>query len=77
VRPKARRNQAALLPRRSIDLAIGPRLSFLLPSGAAAIGERGIMPDVEGIAGPQLKSFIERIERLEDEKRARRRYQGP
>jgi len=28
------------------------------------------MPDVEGIAGPQLKSFIERIERLEDEKRA-------
>jgi len=35
------------------------------------------MPDVEGIAGPQLKSFIERIERLEDEKRARRRYQGP
>jgi uncharacterized protein (UPF0335 family) len=28
------------------------------------------MPDVGGIAGPQLKSFIERIERLEDEKRA-------
>ena len=27
------------------------------------------MPDVKGIAGPQLKSFIERIERLEDEKR--------
>jgi uncharacterized protein (UPF0335 family) len=31
---------------------------------------RGIMPDVEGIAGAQLKSFIERIERLEEEKRA-------
>ena len=29
------------------------------------------MPDVGGIAGAQLKSFIERIERLEDEKRAR------
>ena len=28
------------------------------------------MPDVGGIAGVQLKSFIERIERLEDEKRA-------
>ena len=27
------------------------------------------MPDVGGIAGTQLKSFIERIERLEDEKR--------
>ena len=41
-------------------------------AGAAAsrLGERGIMPDVGGIAGAQLKSFIERIERLEDEKRA-------
>ena len=28
------------------------------------------MPDVGGIAGAQLKSFIERIERLKDEKRA-------
>ena len=28
------------------------------------------MPDVGGIAGTQLKSFIERIERLEEEKRA-------
>jgi uncharacterized protein (UPF0335 family) len=28
------------------------------------------MPDVGGIGGEQLKSFIERIERLEDEKRA-------
>jgi uncharacterized protein (UPF0335 family) len=28
------------------------------------------MPDVGGIAGAQLKSFIERIERLGDEKRA-------
>jgi uncharacterized protein (UPF0335 family) len=28
------------------------------------------MPDVGGIAGAQLKSFIERIERLEGEKRA-------
>jgi hypothetical protein len=28
------------------------------------------MPDVGGIGGAQLKSFIERIERLEDEKRA-------
>ena len=28
------------------------------------------MPDVEGVAGDQLKSLIERIERLEEEKRA-------
>ena len=28
------------------------------------------MPDVGGIAGAQLKSFIERIERLEEEKKA-------
>jgi uncharacterized protein (UPF0335 family) len=28
------------------------------------------MPDVGGIAGAQLKSFVERIERLEEEKRA-------
>ena len=27
------------------------------------------MPDVGGIAGEQLKSFIERIERLEEDKR--------
>src|SRR5215469_8800803 len=37
---------------------------------ASQLGERGIMPDVGGIAVAQLKSFIERIERLEDEKRA-------
>jgi uncharacterized protein (UPF0335 family) len=28
------------------------------------------MPDVGGVAGDRLKSFIERIERLEEEKRA-------
>jgi uncharacterized protein (UPF0335 family) len=28
------------------------------------------MPDIGGIGGEQLKSLIERIERLEDEKRA-------
>jgi len=28
------------------------------------------MPDVGGIAGERLKSFIERIERLEEEKKA-------
>src|ERR1700758_4858936 len=46
------------------------RLSSCARRGAAATEERGIMPDVGGIAGAQLKSFIERIERLEDEKRA-------
>jgi len=28
------------------------------------------MPDIGGIAGDRLKSFVERIERLEEEKRA-------
>jgi uncharacterized protein (UPF0335 family) len=39
-------------------------------AGAASPPARGIMPDVGGIAGAQLKSFIERIERLEEEKQA-------
>src|SRR6266849_2586001 len=38
--------------------------------GSMVRGERGIMADVGGVAGEQLKSFIERIERLEEEKRA-------
>jgi len=42
----------------------------LLRGAASPLGEEGIMPDVGGIAGAQLKSFIERIERLEEEKRA-------
>jgi uncharacterized protein (UPF0335 family) len=37
--------------------------------GTATWG-RGIMTDVGGIGGEQLKSYIERIERLEEEKRA-------
>jgi uncharacterized protein (UPF0335 family) len=51
---------------------LGKRLAVivLLPSGRQQQGKEGIMPDVGGIAGAQLKSFIERIERLEDEKRA-------
>jgi len=32
------------------------------------------MPDVGGIAGEQLRSFIERIERLEEEKHALSAY---
>jgi uncharacterized protein (UPF0335 family) len=42
----------------------------LPPGGGIATGEEGIMPDVGGIAGAQLKTLIERIERLEEEKRA-------
>jgi uncharacterized protein (UPF0335 family) len=38
--------------------------------GRHCIGMRGNMADFGGIAGEQLKSLIERIERLEDEKRA-------
>jgi uncharacterized protein (UPF0335 family) len=33
-------------------------------------GKRGIMADVGGVAGEQLRSFIERLERLEEEKSA-------
>src|SRR5271166_5466086 len=58
------------------------RAEALIPDQGAAIvgaaaggrrhiwGMRGIMADFGGIAGEQLKSLIERIERLEDEKRA-------
>jgi uncharacterized protein (UPF0335 family) len=53
----------------------------LIPDRGAAIvgaaaggrhcnGDEGDMADFGGIAGEQLKSLIERIERLEDEKRA-------
>jgi uncharacterized protein (UPF0335 family) len=61
-----------LKPRRSIEIRAGGGYRPVAAAGAAAsqLGERGIMPDVGGIAGAQLKSFIERIERLEDEKRA-------
>jgi uncharacterized protein (UPF0335 family) len=38
--------------------------------GQHSQGKRGTMPDVGGVAGERLKSFIERIERLEEEKRA-------
>src|SRR5438270_13599501 len=38
--------------------------------GFVDAGEGDRMPDVGGVAGEQLKSFIERIERLEEEKRA-------
>jgi uncharacterized protein (UPF0335 family) len=39
--------------------------------GANLIKNEGAsMPDVGGIAGERLKSFIERVERLEEEKRA-------
>jgi uncharacterized protein (UPF0335 family) len=53
-------------------LIVAKAVAIVLPSpgGRRQIGEKGIMPDVGGIAGAQLKSLIERIERLEDEKRA-------
>jgi uncharacterized protein (UPF0335 family) len=38
--------------------------------GQRCQGKRGTMPDVGGVAVERLKSFIERIERLEEEKRA-------
>jgi uncharacterized protein (UPF0335 family) len=44
--------------------------SAILLRGQHHAGEEGIMPDVGGVAGAQLKSLIERIERLEEEKRA-------
>jgi uncharacterized protein (UPF0335 family) len=59
--------QKALLGVANRDVGYRPGLA----AGAASPpGEEGIMPDVGGIAGAQLKSFIERIERLEEEKRA-------
>jgi uncharacterized protein (UPF0335 family) len=40
-----------------------------MPPGYGGKRRGGIMPDIGGIAGAQLKSLIERIERLEEEKR--------
>src|SRR5271166_5990901 len=65
---RLRRRPAAL----SRPCAGGARSLSSVPccGGSITSGGRGTMPDVGGIAGEQLKSFIERIERLEDEKRA-------
>src|SRR5262249_53255564 len=46
---------------------------YLRPPAAGAaflVGRGGTMPDVGGVAVERLRSFIERIERLEEEKRA-------
>ena len=57
----------------------GPRLAsgkaagyrrHVAAGGAALSGDDATMADVGGIAGDRLKSLIERIERLEEEKRA-------
>src|SRR5690242_14199733 len=57
--------------RRSIDPRLGRRYRRRRRRGAVSqTGMRGNMADFGGIAGEQLKSLIERIERLEDEKRA-------
>ncbi len=47
-----------------------PAVIVALVAGGGEFDEGGPMPDVGGIAGDRLKSFIERIERLEEEKRA-------
>jgi uncharacterized protein (UPF0335 family) len=41
-----------------------------IAAGAASLRKGGTMPDTGGIAADRLKSFIERIERLEQEKQA-------
>ena len=49
---------------------LGPAAMFRAgAAGAPPLGEEGTMLDVGGIAVERLKSFIERIERLEEEKR--------
>src|SRR6516165_2419006 len=66
--PPSRRPPSPL--RSSIDSREGGRYRRAGRRGAASNRGEGIMSDVGGIAGAQLKSLIERIERLEDEKRA-------
>ena len=72
-----RRQKAAFAARSSIDPNRRP-LGLHPPRAAAIVGPlpRGarrhqseIMPDIGGIAGDRLKCFIERIERLEEERR--------
>src|SRR5712671_912455 len=65
-----RGTQTPSLPHRALVPAGREGYRPGLAAGAASPPGRGIMPDVRGIAGAQLKSFIERIERLEEEKRA-------
>ncbi len=62
----------SLVPAMNFRLARPASLIASRPccGGSITTGGEGIMPDVGGIAGAQLKSFIERIERLEEEKRA-------
>jgi uncharacterized protein (UPF0335 family) len=59
---------------RRIAEALMPVRAAAIVAAAAAGGRHqwgeGMMPDVGGVAGAQLKSLIERIERLEEEKRA-------
>src|SRR6202047_1037421 len=56
--------------RRRLSPLPNPSIEFgeALTQHSTNQGER--MPDVGGIAGERLRSFIERIERLEEEKRA-------
>jgi uncharacterized protein (UPF0335 family) len=56
-------------PRLASEKAAGYRRS-IAAGGAALAGDNRLMADVGGIAGDRLKSLIERIERLEEEKRA-------
>ena len=55
---------------RSIDARLGGGYRCAAAGGAASTRGEGRKADVGGIAGAQLKSFIERNERLEEEKRA-------
>src|SRR5260370_29657450 len=70
-----RRLSEALIAERAMAVAPCVGRARSLSSAALLRGQhhdRGkrIMPDVGGVAGAQLKSLIERIERLEEEKRA-------
>lgn len=51
-------------------LAPDPRLGHSRRPVGQGIGEDGIMAGKGGVAGERLKSFVERIERLEEEKAA-------
>jgi uncharacterized protein (UPF0335 family) len=49
---------------------VAPRAEGVKPARRSSDIEEWFMADVGGVAGDRLKSFIERIERLEEEKKA-------
>jgi uncharacterized protein (UPF0335 family) len=67
---KTRRKRPLCRRAEALIAASGTAIVGAAAGGRHHNGDEGKMPDFGGIAGEQLKSLVERIERLEEEKRA-------